>query len=282
MDDHRTQQLRWRPGVYAVRRDAEHLQVGIDPPLRAVISDTPAVRGALRHLAATPGTEAATALQALHDAGLLLGGGEPASAVGCEPATRRAAEAQFGEDAARRMSARAAARVAVRAERDWHSTATGLLRSAGVGLVGADQAPQVWLVVNAGEHPREELDPLVRDGVPHLLLSVGPIARVGPFVVPGATACQRCLDAHLAEADPRRPLVVEQAVRAARAAGDVPVDPTLAALALAWAARELSRYVEGDRPATWSSVIEVDHAGAAVHRSWERHPHCGCAWDVVG
>lgn len=277
--------LRWRPGVHVIRRDAQHLQVGIDPPRRVIVPDSPAVRAALRDLPlevdADTDTEVRSALRALRDAGLLLDGGEPGSATGIDPAARRAAEAQFGEDAARRIAARAAARVAVRADHGLRATGVSLLRAAGLGLATDDAAPGVWLVVSAGEPLREEVDPLVREGAPHLLVRVGPSARIGPFVVPGATACLRCVDAHLAESDPRRPLMVELAARAARAAGDDPIDPTLAVLGLAWAVRDLGRYAEGDRPASWSAVVEIDEQRPAELRAWDRHPHCGCAWDVL-
>jgi bacteriocin biosynthesis cyclodehydratase domain-containing protein len=150
-----------------------------------------------------------------------------------------------------------------------------------VGQAGPGDVPSVWLVVTADEPARGDIDPLVREGAPHLLVACGSTARVGPFVVPGRTACLRCVDAHLAELDPRRPLVVEQVARAAQEAGQTPVDPTLETLALAWAVRDLARYAEGDRPATWSAVVTIDHTGPAVRQEWERHPHCGCAWDEL-
>jgi hypothetical protein len=272
--------------VHVVRRDAGHLQVGIDPPRRAIVPDTAEVRALLRDLRteACPASEQSatrSALRSLRAAGLVLEGGGPGSEVGADLASRRAAEAQFGEDAGRRLALRTGARIAVRAPADARATAVGLLRAAGLGLAAPDDLPTAWLVVTAHEPPRGDIDPLVREGAPHLLVNSGTAARIGPFVVPGQTACLRCVDAHLAEPDPRRQLVVEQAARAARATGATPVDPTLEVLALAWAVRDLARYAEGDHPATWSATVAVDHAGPAVRREWERHPHCGCAWDVV-
>jgi len=274
---------RWRPGVHVVRRDADHLQAGIDPPHRVILPDRPGVRAALRELPALSAAEpeARVALHALRTAGLLLEGGEPGSASAVSPEARRAAESQFGEDAGRRLAARSRTRVGVRAEHGLHATALGMVRAAGLSLAESGAPPDLWLVVTAGEPDRAEVDPLLREGAAHLLVSAGPSARVGPFVVPGRTACLRCVDAHLAETDPRRPLVVEQVVRAARATGGPPVDPTLAVLALAWAVRDLCRYAEEDRPETWSAVVEVGPAGPPVRRDWARHPHCGCAWDVL-
>jgi hypothetical protein len=280
------QRLRLRPGVHVVNRDAGHLQVGIDPPRRAIVPDSAAVRALLRDLCAeaSPGAEdpeTVAALRSLRAAGLLLEGGAPGSELTVDLATRRAAEAQFGDDAGRRLAARAEARIAVRASTGARATAVGLLRSSGLSTATPGELPTAWLVVTTGEPLRGDVDPLVREGAPHLLVSCAAAARIGPFVVPGQTACLRCVDAHLAEPDPRRPLVVEQAARAARDIDGAPVDPTLEVLALAWAVRDLARYAEGDRPATWSATVDVDHAAAAVRREWERHPHCGCAWDLV-
>ena len=274
--------LRWRPGVHVVRRDGDHLQVGVDPPRRVILPDRPAVRALLGGLSATADDpHAREALRSLRAAGLVLEGGEPGSDSPGDPTARRAAEAQFGEDAARRLAARAEARIGLRAPTGTGATVRGLLRGAGVGLAAPGDLPSAWLLVTADEPLRGEIDPLVREGAPHLLVVCGAAARVGPFVVPGRTACLRCVDAHLAEPDPRRPLVVEQVARATADADGVPVDPTLEVLALAWAVRDLARYAEGDRPATWSATVDIDHAGPAVRRMWERHPHCGCAWDVV-
>ena len=46
-----------------------------------------------------------------------------------------------------------------------------------------------------GEFDRTLLDDLVRDGVPHHVVRVVEGAPVvGPFVLPGETACLRCVD----------------------------------------------------------------------------------------
>jgi hypothetical protein len=286
MGEAHPRRLRLRPGVHVVRRDAGHLQVGIDPPRRAIVPDSAEVRALLRDLAsgAAPdqgAPEDRAALRSLRAAGLLLEGGGPGSEVTADLAARRAAEAQFGDDAGRRLALRAEARIGVRAPAGPRGTAVGLLRAGGLGVAAPGELPSAWLLVAADEPPRGDIDPLVREGAPYLLVTCGAAARIGPLVVPGETACLRCVDAHLAESDPRRPLVVEQAARAALGSDAAPVDPTLETLALVWAVRDLARYAEGDRPATWSATVDVDHAGPAVRREWERHPHCGCAWDVL-
>ncbi len=107
---------------------------------------------------------------------------------------------------------------------------------------------------------------------------------VGPFVVPGRTACLRCLDAHHTDADPAWPLLVRQYAAACsrdRADGaPEPVDPLLATLALAWAARDLAAYVDGGRPSTWSTTVTLHPRPDEVEsQAWLRHPACSCSWD---
>jgi bacteriocin biosynthesis cyclodehydratase domain-containing protein len=127
------------------------------------------------------------------------------------------------------------------------------------------------------EPPRSLLDALVVEDRPHLLVTLcADQARLGPFVVPGVTACLRCLDAHLGEDDPRRALVLEQLEDAGPMTA--PYDPVLALAASALAVRDLTSYAEGDRPATWSTTITVGADLALPHRTWPRHPHCGCSW----
>ena len=116
---------------------------------------------------------------------------------------------------------------------------------------------------------------MIVTGQPHLpVVTHEGGARIGPFVVPGVTACLRCVDAHLDEGDGRRGLVLRQLTGT-----PAPVDPATRAAAAALAARDVVAYVDGDRPATWSATTLVGPAPGLEHRAWLRHPHCGCCWD---
>jgi len=268
-----------RPGVPVVRRDAGTLQVGLHPPLAARVPDVPEVRSLLDALRGgwTPGDltpVAARALDSLLAAGLAL----PAAAGATRPELM-AAQAQFGADGVRRLAARAAHRVGVRSPEPTRGIVSDLLALAGVTT--DDDAPSVWLVVTSGPSTRESIDPLVRAGAPHLLVSGGAgRRRIGPFVEPGRTACLRCVDAHESDLDPRLPFLVEQAARAAYDDPE-PVDPVLDRLALAWAVRDLCRYLEGDEPSTWSTTVDLGPTDPPRVVRWLRHPHCGCAWDLL-
>jgi hypothetical protein len=254
-----TDSFRLLPGLRLVRRDADHLQLGVDPPRRAVLRDLPEVRRLVRDLAIghrpeRPGPEAGRALAAIIDAGLLVPG-----------------------DSAER-SRLAQAHVTVDAPPDVTAAVSALLEAAGVRRPVRPTAPDAVLLVTHGEVPRGRLDALVRDEVPHLLVrDHGHELVVGPFVAPGLTACLRCVDCHLGEADPRRGLVVEQ-VATQEPLVAVPADATLRAVALSLAVRDLVTYGEGDRPATWSATFTVSRELDLTPRRWLRHAACGCAW----
>lgn len=264
-----------RPGVLVVRRDDGHLQVGVDPPRRVVLREAPDVRRVLASLVRgeppAPGGATARVVAALTAADLLVDLPAPRPR-GSSPATG-AAWARHGDDAARRLAARAAATVSLDAPRDVADHLAPLLAGSGLRVTGAGQG-DVHLAVSHGTLARDRLDPCLRAGVPHLPVAGHEGAYVvGPFVLPGVTGCLRCDDARRAEADPRRAVVLEQLARAAPPAGD----PVLLALALAWAVRDLLAWLEGDRPSTWGAAYSLG-AGDPVGTPVPRHPHCGCSW----
>lgn len=245
--------IRLRPGLHVVRRDDHHLQVGLDPPWRLVVPDRPDVQRLLHDLAAgrdavpdSPATH--RVLLALDRAGMLVEPSprpEPAPAVWVQGAGALVADVE-------RVLMAAGAQVREDAE--------------------------LVLVVSDGEPLRAEADERMRTGRPHLVVGGSAYGfTLGPFVVPGLTACLRCVDAHRGEHDPRRAVVVEQLH--GRGAG--PDDEPLRTLAAAWAVRDAVTYLDGGRPATWSATVALGADLDPVRHPWRRHAHCGCAWDLV-
>jgi bacteriocin biosynthesis cyclodehydratase domain-containing protein len=296
-----------RPGVRVSRRDLHTLQVGLEPGARATLPDTDAMRVALAGLAPGPVQDptvdlddetARAAVATLHAHGLLVERHHVTSALTSlrDPVRRAAMTAVFAQhptDGDDRLRDRAEASVSLRClgdariVRTWAATVAELLDTAGVGRVtiDGDPAADATLVLSAAEPDRDQLDVAMTTGAPHLVVTVaGGAARVGPFVLPGYTACLRCVDAHLDEHDERRGVVLSQVTGddTAPLALPAPSDPALTTLALAWAARDLVTFVEGDRPATWSATVDLDVSLDVVTRPWLRHPHCGCCWgDLV-
>jgi len=248
------------PGLRLVRRDADHLQLGVDAPRLAVLPDTRAVRRLVADLThggpLTTLDEATTpVLTGLVRAGLVVA----------------------ADDEADRRARRARCVVHVDAPDELVPAALRLIGESGLDTTSASAAATVALVWSEGELARDRLDGWVRAGTPHLVVTElidGP--RLGPYVVPGGTACLRCVDAHAGEADPRRALVVEQVAtrRPLRAARP---DLALRTLALAWAVHDVATAAEGGRPSTWSATVRLD-ALPPVQTAYRRHPHCGCAW----
>jgi hypothetical protein len=138
------------------------------------------------------------------------------------------------------------------------------------------------LVLCRGELDRERLDPWLQDGLAHLVVRLlDDAAVVGPLVVPGSTACLRCLDEHQAVEDPEHLAVVERYAAACavprRDGTPDPVDPVLGTLATCWAVRDLRAHLDGVRPPTWSTTVTIGPAGLTA-ATWLRHPACWCAW----
>jgi len=271
------------PGLRVLRRSRTVLQVGLTPPQRVLLPDSEPVRRTLSALARgePPPDDAATAevlaalAPVLVDAtGLVV----PDIAQGDVAAVALLDPRGYPD----RLAARRSGTVVV-------SGALGdadprpLLTAAGLRSCDDPRAtPTAVLVLRVGEVDREELDPWVRAGVPHLVVRlVEGSAVVGPFVEPGRTACLRCLDAHLAEEDPFHAAVTVGHARAGTRPDGVaePVDSALAALAVAWAVRDLVTHVEDERPSTWSATVRLSPTLSSVSQTeWLRHPACGCTW----
>jgi hypothetical protein len=134
------------------------------------------------------------------------------------------------------------------------------------------------LVILADIHRRELPEILRRGGVPHLAAAASEaIGVVGPLVLPGRTACLRCLDLTRAERDPAWPLILAQLTGGG---ADPPAcDTVLAAAVATQAAAQALAFV--DRPASASAVTNgtlelVLPDWQWRRRSWAQHDRCGC------
>ena len=138
-----------------------------------------------------------------------------------------------------------------------------------------DEPDLVVLCPDAAEPDRDGPAALSRATVPHLLVRAREsTGTVGPFVLPGRTACVRCTDLHRSDRDPGWPALLAQ-LTASQPAPETVLAAQLAALA---AAQVLHRLAGGE-PATLGHTIEVRLAGGlASTREWPPHPYCGCRW----
>lgn len=141
-------------------------------------------------------------------------------------------------------------------------------------------APTAALVLGRVAPDPAYVDDLVRGAVPHLLLTCTDAGvRLGPFVVPGETACAACLQLHRSADDPELPDVERRYRAATDADPERPADnQVLLTMATAWAVRDLTAWIDGEHPTTWSSTIWLGPAGPPEVTTWMRHPECGCNW----
>lgn len=149
----------------------------------------------------------------------------------------------------------------------------GALEAVGLELVtttrwaepAPDPAVPVIVVAHRLVDPRRAALLMARD-VPHLPVELtGDRVTVGPFVVPGVTACLACVHAHRRDADPAWPLLAAQMLERGAFRTD---------LALLWEAGVLAgRLVAG--PSRPSASVTV--SAADVRRQWHGHrPHAQC------
>jgi hypothetical protein len=144
------------------------------------------------------------------------------------------------------------------------------------GPAAASRHPD--LVILADIYRRELPEILRRGGVPHLAAAASEaIGVVGPLVLPGRTACLRCLDLTRAERDPAWPLILAQLTGGG---ADPPAcDTVLAATVATQAAAQALAFV--DRPASASAVTNgtlelVLPDWQWRRRTWAQHDRCGC------
>jgi bacteriocin biosynthesis cyclodehydratase domain-containing protein len=273
MDDPPPPAHQLAPGLRVVRRGHDQLQVGLHDARRVVLPRTAAAERTLEALLARrpldPDEQTAAVLDRLERHDCLTG----------------------RDEAVRRGQRRRDQRVAVVGALPGLD-ATDLLASVGVTAVAvahgatAPAETEVVLVLSTGELARDLLDPLIRRGASHLVVRlVDGAALIGPFVVPGVTACLRCIDAHLSLRDPDHVAITSRYVRATAGArpDGVPdvADPVLGPVAVAWAVRDVVAHLEGRRPSTWSRTLFLeDEPARRTEQDWSRHPTCGCCWSA--
>jgi len=155
---------------------------------------------------------------------------------------------------------------------------TGTRSDASPGTRGAGPAPTTppAVVVLADEAADASGPVLVADGLAHLRARVeGAVGVVGPLVLPGASACLRCLDLVRTALDPAWPALAAQPDTRSRSAQAC--DGVLAVAVAAQAALQVLQLLEGDRPASVGGTLELVLPGWQWRRrTWPRHPGCGC------
>jgi bacteriocin biosynthesis cyclodehydratase domain-containing protein len=197
---------------------------------------------------------------------------------------------------ARTLARRTAAHVAVNGRDTVGVAIASLLTRSGIGQVTKADSPapagapgirresgpagpaRPDLAVLTGHHPPELRAALMHQQVPHLAASASEaIGVVGPLVIPGRTACLRCLDLARADRDPAWPLILAQlASRQPDPLGcDAPLATAVAAQAAFQALALIDRAAFAD--AVTNGTLELVLPGWQWRRrTWLPHPRCSC------
>jgi hypothetical protein len=172
----------------------------------------------------------------------------------------------------------------------------GLLEEAGVGRVlrapaghdtdSADRVgaagPDVTVLTGDHEPAADLVERLMRDDRVHLVAGMrGPVGLVGPYVLPGRSACLRCVDQTRCDRDPAWAAARDRlSNRGGRGAGTAaPASRVITTAVAALAAAEVLAHVEGRPPSTVgvSATLTLLDPWPSLRR-WPMHPACGCAW----
>jgi len=304
-----------KAGLLPVWRDRDTLQIGVDPrravaltglgPAAAVISLLDGSRDQAALIAAAQtygiGPEATgQVLATLAAAGVL--DDFPARLHASMPDELRArlapelatAALAYGDTdgGARTLARRRAAFVRVHGAGRTGACVATFLAASGVGRVACtdpelaepadlrtgDDGAMPDLVVLTGPVLPDLIDALLRDRVPHLALRTGEaIGIVGPLVLPGRSACLRCVDLRKASGDPAWPKVLAQATFG-RARPEA-CDTVLAAMAATLGAAQALAYIDrpGTAPAGANGTLEVVLPDWQWRRrTWPPHAACRC------
>jgi len=135
------------------------------------------------------------------------------------------------------------------------------------------------LVILVGNRTADRAAELVRDRIAHLAVMAGEaIGIVGPLVVPGRTACLRCLDYTRAGNDPTWPLILAQIRR--RRPEPAACDAVLTAAVAAQAAAQALTAIEAAPIASAAANATLELVlpdWRWRRRTWPMHPACPCA-----
>jgi bacteriocin biosynthesis cyclodehydratase domain-containing protein len=310
-----------KPGLLPVWRDRDTLQIGIDPRRAVALTGMGGIawfiglldgsrdREQVIRAGAEGGIPEQTAERVL---ALLAAAGAiddfPAGTLRVLPQplrSRLAAELatvslarRDGDGGARALARRTAAQVSIHGGGRAGTVVASLLTTSGIGQVTLDdQAPHQTappgtplsgpplpdLAILTDRPSADLYDWLMRKQIPHLAASASEaIGVVGPLVLPGNTACLRCLDLARADRDPAWPLILAQL--SGRQPDPASCDAPLATAVAAQAAFQALALIDraGSADAVTNGTLELFLPGWQWRRrTWPPHPRCSCRADAA-
>ena len=142
------------------------------------------------------------------------------------------------------------------------------LADEGIALVEIGQQPAVGIVLVNGASAALQFVRYLRADIAHLPVAFEPgRATIGPLVVPGASACLACRDAHARDLDPAWPLLHAQMIGR---------DPGPIRAAQVAEAGRLAALLLADDETTDGRSVRVSVDGSLEWRSVSFHEECRC------
>jgi hypothetical protein len=145
------------------------------------------------------------------------------------------------------------------------------------GTDGPEPPDLIVLAADDGVHPAPDLRTAQ---LPHLIAGVCETSGVvGPLVVPGRTACLRCLDLARTDRDPHWPGLRAQLRGGRRVVPTPACDVVLATTVAGHAALQALAFLDTGAASSMDGTLHIRLPdGLLRRRSWSQHPACGCGW----
>ena len=142
----------------------------------------------------------------------------------------------------------------------------------------ADEIPEVFLKVFIGNGHEALIAQSMSEDEIHLIVAApdGPSIDIGPLVIPGKSACSRCVT--LARSDQHSLSREIDIFRSTHTELEIPV--TVAHFVAAQIASEILRFIDTKKSALISTRVRTNYLDVCnpQHIRFARHPLCGCSW----
>ena len=142
----------------------------------------------------------------------------------------------------------------------------------------ADEIPEVFLKVFIGNGHEALIAQSMSEDEIHLIVAApdGPSIDIGPLVIPGKSACSRCVT--LARSDQHYLSREIDIFRSTHTELEIPV--TVAHFVAAQIASEILRFIDTKKSALISTRVRTNYLDICnpQHIRFARHPLCGCSW----
>ena len=141
-----------------------------------------------------------------------------------------------------------------------------------------EEIPEVFLKVFIGNGHEALIAKSMSEDEIHLIVAApdGPSIDIGPLVIPGKSACSRCVT--LARSDQHSLSREIDIFRSTHTELEIPV--TVAHFVAAQIASEILRFIDTKKSALISTRVRTNYLDVCnpQHIRFARHPLCGCSW----